>query len=222
MDLAGEPQLLDRYTYRECDRCDDVWTSAPLDARRAPHGRDRVGGMRRRDQPRRRAATATTTTVPGGGSGRRLHRFSRLHDQPRRDPRAPEPARGRRRSAVDHARGDAAGPDSGERVRWVRRLREPFRDRRRRSRRDEVQDRATTRARRCCRRATPAARTTPRSRPTAAASQDHGVTLPATGGFGSIDRNDPKVQSALDDLPTAASAGFGRGSTTTTTVSAPA
>lgn len=47
--------------------------------------------------------------------------------------------------------------------------------------------------------------------------QDHGVTLPATGGTGSINRNDPKVQAALKTCQPLLPAGGGRGTTTTTT-----
>jgi hypothetical protein len=47
--------------------------------------------------------------------------------------------------------------------------------------------------------------------------QDHGVTLPATGGTGSINRNDPKVQAALKTCQPLLPAGGRRGTTTTTT-----
>jgi hypothetical protein len=47
--------------------------------------------------------------------------------------------------------------------------------------------------------------------------QDHGVTLPTTGGAGSINRNDPKVQAALKTCQALRPArGFGRPTTTTT------
>jgi hypothetical protein len=46
--------------------------------------------------------------------------------------------------------------------------------------------------------------------------QDHGVTLPATGGFGNINRSDPKVQAAVKTCqPLLAAGGFGRATTTT-------
>jgi hypothetical protein len=48
--------------------------------------------------------------------------------------------------------------------------------------------------------------------------QDHGVTLPAGGGTGSINRNDPKVQAALKTCqPLLPAGGLGRSTTTTTT-----
>ncbi len=48
--------------------------------------------------------------------------------------------------------------------------------------------------------------------------QDHGVTLPATGGTGTINRNDPKVQAALATCrPLLPAGGSGRSTTTTTT-----
>jgi hypothetical protein len=48
---------------------------------------------------------------------------------------------------------------------------------------------------------------------------DHGVTLPATGGAGSINRNDPKVQAAMKTCQALLPAGgFRRATTTTTTV----
>jgi hypothetical protein len=47
--------------------------------------------------------------------------------------------------------------------------------------------------------------------------KDHGVTLPANGGFAGIDRNDPKVQAAMNTCRPLLPAGFGRGGTTTTT-----
>ncbi len=51
--------------------------------------------------------------------------------------------------------------------------------------------------------------------------QDHGVTLPATGGTGTINRNDPKVQTALATCrPLLPAGGFGRSTTTTTTTHA--
>lgn len=50
--------------------------------------------------------------------------------------------------------------------------------------------------------------------------QDHGVTLPATGGTGSINRNDPKVQAALKTCQPLRPAGGRRGTTTTTAPSA--
>jgi hypothetical protein len=47
---------------------------------------------------------------------------------------------------------------------------------------------------------------------------DHGVTIPATGGFGSINRSDPKVQAAMKTCqPLLPAGGFGRTTTTTTT-----
>jgi hypothetical protein len=47
--------------------------------------------------------------------------------------------------------------------------------------------------------------------------QDHGVTLPTTGGAGSINRNDPKVQTAMKTCQALLPAGgFGRATTTTT------
>jgi hypothetical protein len=50
---------------------------------------------------------------------------------------------------------------------------------------------------------------------------DHGVTLPATGGLGAINRNDPKVQAAMKTcLPLLPTGGFGGGRTTTTTAPA--
>jgi len=46
---------------------------------------------------------------------------------------------------------------------------------------------------------------------------DHGVTLPTTGGLGSINRNDPKVQAAMKTCQALLPAGgFGRSTTTTT------
>ena len=51
---------------------------------------------------------------------------------------------------------------------------------------------------------------------------DHGVKLPTTGGFGNINRNDPKVQTALKTCQPLLPAGFGRRGTTTTTTAAPA
>jgi hypothetical protein len=51
--------------------------------------------------------------------------------------------------------------------------------------------------------------------------KDHGVTLPATGGAGSINRNDPKVQAAMKTCqPLLPAGGFGRSTTTTTAPSA--
>ena len=51
--------------------------------------------------------------------------------------------------------------------------------------------------------------------------KDHGVTLPATGGTGSINRNDPKVQTAMKTCqPLLPAGGFGRSTTTTTAPSA--
>jgi hypothetical protein len=51
--------------------------------------------------------------------------------------------------------------------------------------------------------------------------KDHGVTLPATGGTGSINRNDPKVQAAMKACQALLPAGgFGRSTTTTTAPSA--
>jgi len=45
---------------------------------------------------------------------------------------------------------------------------------------------------------------------------DHGVKLPATGGFGNINRNDPKVQAAMKTCQALLPAGgFGRTTTTT-------
>ena len=47
--------------------------------------------------------------------------------------------------------------------------------------------------------------------------KDHGVTLPANGGAGSINRNDPKVQAAMKICqPLLPTGGFGRSTTTTT------
>jgi hypothetical protein len=51
--------------------------------------------------------------------------------------------------------------------------------------------------------------------------KDHGVTLPANGGAGSINRNDPKVQAAMKTCqPLLPAGGFGRSTTTTTAPSA--
>lgn len=51
--------------------------------------------------------------------------------------------------------------------------------------------------------------------------KDHGVTLPATGGTGSINRSDPKVQTAMKTCqPLLPAGGFGRSTTTTTAPSA--
>ena len=51
--------------------------------------------------------------------------------------------------------------------------------------------------------------------------KDHGVTLPATGGAGSINRSDPKVQAAMKICqPLRPAGGFGRSTTTTTAPSA--
>jgi hypothetical protein len=47
--------------------------------------------------------------------------------------------------------------------------------------------------------------------------KDHGVTLPATGGAGSINRSDPKVQAAMKTCqPLLPAGGFGRSTSTTT------
>jgi hypothetical protein len=51
--------------------------------------------------------------------------------------------------------------------------------------------------------------------------KDHGVTLPANGGAGSINRSDPKVQAAMKICqPLLPAGGFGRSTTTTTAPSA--
>ena len=48
--------------------------------------------------------------------------------------------------------------------------------------------------------------------------KDHGVALPASGGAGSVNRNDPKVKAALATcLPLLPAGGFGRSGSTTTT-----
>jgi hypothetical protein len=46
--------------------------------------------------------------------------------------------------------------------------------------------------------------------------QDHGVTLPAQGSSGNINRNDPKVKAAMKTCAPLLPQGFGRRSTTTT------